>query len=139
MATARPDDPRLPYLQIMEDLRSAIAEGRIAPGEKIPTNAELKRKYGVASQTAQNAVNALKADGLIYGIAGRGVFVRSDVDVEALRLAATPGDAASEESIGAVLAQLTELTQKVEYLQGRLEELESKVELRGSAGTEAAN
>ena len=92
MSTA--DDPRSPYLQIVEDLRRSIATGKINPGDKLPSNAELKRTYGVAGQTAQNAINALKTEGLVYGVAGRGVFVRSDLDLDDVRARVATDDPA---------------------------------------------
>lgn len=124
MTTARPDDSRLPYIQIVDELRSAIANGTITPGDKLPSNAELKRKYGVASQTAQNAINVLKSDGLVYGVAGRGVFVRTDIDVEALRRAIVRKDDSGEQPIGEVLAVLSEMNSKIEALEKRVDELE---------------
>ncbi len=114
-----PDDPRSPYLRIVDDLRRSIALGEIVPGAKLPSNAELKRRYDVASQTAQNAVNALKAEGLVYGVAGKGVFVRSDVDVESVsdELAAKGG---TTTDLHEVLIRLKSVEAKVADLEDEL-------------------
>lgn len=69
-------DPRSPSRQIADDLRDAIRSGDLGPGERLPSERELVEKYGTALQTARQAVNALKAEGLVEGQAGRGVFVR---------------------------------------------------------------
>jgi GntR family transcriptional regulator len=69
-------DPRSPSRQIADDLRVAIRNGDLAPGEKLPSERELVERYGTAAQTARQAVSTLKAEGLVDGQAGRGVFVR---------------------------------------------------------------
>ena len=127
MTDSRPDEGLLPYLQIVEDLRGSIARGDIEPGGKLPSNAELKRKYEVASQTAQNAINALKTEGLVYGVAGRGVFVRSDLDVVALRDSIEPGTDTTDHSLSEVLSKLSALTKKVDDLSSQVELLEERV------------
>ncbi len=120
-----PDDPRSPYLRIMDDIRRSIALGDLPPGSKLPSNAELKRRYEVASQTAQNAINALKSEGLVYGVAGKGVFVRSDVDVDAVRerLASAGGTSADME---VVLIRLAALEAKVADLEEQLDSISSR-------------
>ena len=69
-------DPRSPSRQIADDLRAAITSGSVGPGDKLPSEADLVRQYGVAAQTARQAVSLLKTEGLVEGQAGRGVFVR---------------------------------------------------------------
>jgi GntR family transcriptional regulator len=65
-----------PYHRIATDLRAAIKRGDLAPGDRLPTAAELRARYGVASQTVANALDLLKVEGLITGRAGSGVYVR---------------------------------------------------------------
>lgn len=128
-----PDDSRSPYLRIVDDIRRSIALGDLPPGSKLPSNAELKRRYDVASQTAQNAVNALKGEGLVYGVAGRGVFVRSDVDVDLVRerLASAGGTNADMQ---AVLIRLAALEAKVASVEEQLGSISSQsVSLAGPA------
>lgn len=111
-----PDDHRLPYLQIVDDLRRSIAFGEIAPGSKLPSNADLKRRYGVASQTAQNAVNVLKSEGLVYGVAGRGVFVKSDVEISSLRKEIASAAGAPHPEVLGRLASLEARLAKIEEM-----------------------
>lgn len=122
-----PDDPRSPYLRIVDDIRRSVALGDLQPGSKLPSNAELKRRYDVASQTAQNAINALKSEGLVYGVAGKGVFVRSDVDVDSVRqhLASAGGKSADMQ---AVLIRLAALEAKVAGLEEQLASFGSQSE-----------
>jgi GntR family transcriptional regulator len=53
-----------------------IRTGTIPAGHKLPSNAQLMEQYGVAYQTARQAIAVLKAEGLVEGRTGAGVFVR---------------------------------------------------------------
>jgi GntR family transcriptional regulator len=68
---------RPPYLQIADDLRSAISGGKIRPGQKLPSERLLAGDYGVDRATAHRAVLELHASGLVVAEQGRGVFVRT--------------------------------------------------------------
>jgi DNA-binding transcriptional regulator YhcF (GntR family) len=70
------DDPRPPYQQVATKLRAAILTGKLAPGERLPTQVELSKTYGVARMTIQQALRILKDDGLIATRQGSGMFVR---------------------------------------------------------------
>lgn len=70
------DDPRPPYRQIADDLRQQIESGDLSPGERLRSARALAAHYGVAVQTAQNALTALRTAGLTDAVAGRGTFVR---------------------------------------------------------------
>lgn len=74
--TIDPTDPRSPSKQIAASLRAAIEEGELPPDSKLPSERELADRYGVAPQTAREAVKLLKNEGLVIGRAGKGVFVR---------------------------------------------------------------
>ncbi|MCP4967127.1 MAG: GntR family transcriptional regulator [bacterium] len=82
--TAGPDDRHYSSQEIAAELRLAIATNELAPGDQLPSNADLQQKYSVARQTAQNVINALKAEGIVYSVPGRGIFVRSDLDTDEL-------------------------------------------------------
>jgi len=71
-----PDDPRPPYQQVATKLRAAILTGKLAPGERLPTQVELSKTYGVARMTIQQALRLLRDDGLISTRQGSGMFVR---------------------------------------------------------------
>lgn len=70
------DDPRPPYQQLSQILRAAILTKKLAPGDQLPSGAELAERYGVARQTVQQAIRLLRDDGLVVSHQGKGVFVR---------------------------------------------------------------
>jgi GntR family transcriptional regulator len=61
--------------QLAATLRARIGSGELAPNQPIPGEATLMRQYGVAWETARKAVRALVAEGLVYLVQGRGVYV----------------------------------------------------------------
>jgi len=71
---------RTPYMltiaaQLAVTLRARIGSGKLAVGRPIPGESTLMRQYGVAPETAREAVRALVAEGLVYVVAGRGAYV----------------------------------------------------------------
>lgn len=62
-------------VRLAGDLREAIVSGRIAVGEKLPSEAALTSQYGVSRTVVREAVAALRADGLVQPRQGAGVFV----------------------------------------------------------------
>jgi GntR family transcriptional regulator len=65
-----------PSRRVAEELRHAILVGELAPGALLPSERELARTYGIARNTARQAIAILQADGLVDAQHGRGVFVR---------------------------------------------------------------
>jgi len=72
-----PASDRAVYKQIADHLRDAIGQGRLAPGDQLPSEAQLMAHYGVARMTARNALRVLQDEGLITAEHGRGVYVRA--------------------------------------------------------------
>ncbi len=67
------------WRQIAAAIEGAITQGRHAPGERLPTEAELAARYGVNRHTLRRAMEALEARGLVRVEQGRGSFVAEDV------------------------------------------------------------
>jgi GntR family transcriptional regulator len=66
--------PVHPNEQLAQQLRDGIASGEIA--DVLPSLTELCDKTGLTKNTVQRAIGRLKAEGLVYGVRGRGTFVR---------------------------------------------------------------
>lgn len=73
MMTATSNPPR--YLEIAEHLRELV--GRAAPGDRLPSDAELCEQFDVSRMTARQAVHLLVTEGLLYRRRGQGTFVAS--------------------------------------------------------------
>lgn len=73
-----------PSQLIASDLREAIARGDYTAGEQLPTGNELMARYGVARQTVQNAIDQLRAAGLVAGRPGAGWFVRPNRTISSI-------------------------------------------------------
>jgi GntR family transcriptional regulator len=105
------------YQQVAGDLRSRIAGGELPVGSAIPSTARLIEQYRVSSTVARAAVAQLRADGLVVGQPGKGVFVRATPEAAAEQ-------AVSVEALGERVERLREL---YEAERGRREELERQV------------
>lgn len=63
------------YVQIARQIRQAILEGELQPGERLPPERRLAALLGVNRTTVVNAYRELAADGLVAGQVGRGTIV----------------------------------------------------------------
>jgi GntR family transcriptional regulator len=75
------------YRWLAEVLRDEIAHGVYKPGDALPAEHELMRRYDLSSTTVRRAVHDLAREGLIYRKAGKGTFVkRSKIEEHLLHL-----------------------------------------------------
>lgn len=63
------------YVQLMEELETSIRNGVYKPGDKIMTEAEMAKEYGVSLITVRKAVCSLMEKGLVVRKQGKGTFV----------------------------------------------------------------
>lgn len=71
-----PNSPVPMYKQIAQELVQEINSGLYAPGEKLPSENELRQKYGVSRVTVRNALNLLTQQNIIYSVHGKGTFTK---------------------------------------------------------------
>jgi len=71
------------------ELREAILDGRLRPGERLPPTRELARSLGVSRNTVLHAYEGLVAEGFLAGRAGAGTFVAPGVPAGSPRRAPT--------------------------------------------------
>jgi DNA-binding transcriptional MocR family regulator len=65
------------YLALADVLSAAIADGHLAPGERLPTHRALAEELGVNTGTVTRAYLEAEQRGLVQGEVGRGTFVRA--------------------------------------------------------------
>jgi DNA-binding LacI/PurR family transcriptional regulator len=63
------------YQQILDDLKSSIANGKYAVGERLPSEHDLVSVYGASRVTVNRALRELQLSGLIERRAGSGSYV----------------------------------------------------------------
>jgi GntR family transcriptional regulator len=83
--------PNPMYRQIAEDLREQIESGRLVPGQHLPTELELRERYGVSRNTVRDAVKWLMNLGLVETRPGQGIFVGQKIAPFATTLSGDPG------------------------------------------------
>jgi DNA-binding transcriptional MocR family regulator len=64
------------YQAIADALSADVAQGRLKPGERLPTHRDLGWKLGVTVGTVSRAYAEAERRGLVSGEVGRGTFVR---------------------------------------------------------------
>jgi GntR family transcriptional regulator/MocR family aminotransferase len=61
--------------QIYRQLRGAVLDGRLRPGEGLPSTRELAERLGVSRNTVTGAYDRLMSEGFLSGRVGAGTFV----------------------------------------------------------------
>lgn len=69
------ETPRARYQQIADELREAISRGDFKAGDKLPSQPQMAKEYGVSATSAKHAIDILVAEGLARPEHGRGVIV----------------------------------------------------------------
>ena len=67
------------HLQLAQILREDICSGRIRPGDKLMSESEMVKRYGIARLTVREALNHLVNEGLVEKQHGRGSFCKQAV------------------------------------------------------------
>lgn len=67
--------PAVKREQVVQHLRKLIVSGRCGPGERMPTHAELERRFNAESPTIRAAMAVLREDGFVETRHRKGSFV----------------------------------------------------------------
>lgn len=65
------------YVQLANILRSQIANGYFRPGDQLPSESQLCRRYGISPMTVRRSINLLADQGVVSTAQGRGTFVKA--------------------------------------------------------------
>lgn len=68
------------YEKIADDLRDSIRNGRLLPGDRLPSEAQLREEYTYSQTTIRHALSVLESEGLIERRPGRGCFIREPAE-----------------------------------------------------------
>jgi DNA-binding FadR family transcriptional regulator len=80
--------------QAMEKIRELITSGLYKPGDKIPTEQELARRFGIGRSSIREAVKIFQHLGILESRVPRGTFLRgrSEISTEAISWSVLLGD-----------------------------------------------
>ena len=125
-------DPRAPYLQIADDLRRQIREGRYKPGDRLPSLPAMCAEYRSASETVRRALRKLRDEGLVATQSTRGTFVLREptgpepgADLARMEEAIREAEARLTRHIDSQIAKLRE---ELEYTQAQVMALDARAE-----------
>lgn len=100
--------------QVARRLIAEIRSGRLAPQDKLPTEALLVQQFGVSRTVVREAISQLKSLGLVTSRQGSGMYVRPQANFEPLSF-----DTDHTASRDAVI-QITEVRRAIEAEAARL-------------------
>lgn len=66
---------------IVEQIRRHVVDGRLQPGERLPSERVLSVRFRVSRASVREAIRALESMGLVQIRSGNGTYVASDLDV----------------------------------------------------------
>jgi len=67
------------YMKIVEQIRDLIKEGKLKPGDKLPSEHILAEKFGTSRPSVREALSALEILGITESRGGKGNFIRNDL------------------------------------------------------------
>jgi GntR family transcriptional regulator len=86
------------YRQIAEDLRAQIESGELEPGQQLPTETDLRERYGASRNTVRDAIKWLTTLALVGTRPGQGTFVVPKIDPFITVLTNDPSHAGATEN-----------------------------------------
>ncbi|MEU4345434.1 winged helix-turn-helix domain-containing protein [Nocardia sp. NPDC023852] len=100
------------YALIADDIRAKINRGDYAPGDQLPTKAQLMEQWNAALNTVARAINELRDEGLVETFHGVGSFVQAPTP---------PTEDDTDDELGHLRARVEQL----EAMCARVEQLEA--------------
>src|SRR5688572_14483524 len=79
---------RGPHLStlVASSISREIAEGRLKPGDQLPTEQALAQTFGVSRNVVREAIARLRSEGRIWSQQGRGAFVTDAANTTVLTI-----------------------------------------------------
>lgn len=123
------------YLQIVRQIKFAIAEQTLRPGHLLPSVRQLSQQLAVNPNTVARAIGQLQADGVVESLRGRGTVVCKGAVARCRKerktiIADRIGDVLTEALHGGLLAdeirQIVE--QKLVSLNGKVKSISTPID-----------
>ena len=70
----------LSYVSAKNKILQYIKTNALKAGDRLPTELELSEQLDISRLTLREAMNALKSDGMVHSVQGKGTFVACDYD-----------------------------------------------------------
>jgi GntR family transcriptional regulator, transcriptional repressor for pyruvate dehydrogenase complex len=77
--------PHLPTL-VASSLSREIAQGRLKPGDQLPTEQTLATTFGVSRNVVREAIARLRSEGRVWSRQGQGAFVSESTSASVLKI-----------------------------------------------------
>src|SRR5882672_12928964 len=74
------------YRWLYEQLRTAILDGRLLPGARLPATRDLAEAYGLSRTTIVTAFEQLRSEGYVEGRTGSGTYVSTVLPEQLLQV-----------------------------------------------------
>jgi GntR family transcriptional regulator / MocR family aminotransferase len=115
----RPRDPATPaYRWLSDALRSAILEGRLRPGVRLPATRDLAGPYGLSRGTIVIAFEQLRSEGYISGRVGSGTYVNRILPDDLLHVTRDRGRTTQPPARGTAPPRLSDYGRRVRPFPG---------------------
>ncbi|WP_218033920.1 GntR family transcriptional regulator [Paenibacillus koleovorans] len=75
------NSPKPIYMQMVDEVKKALARGELLPGDKIPSHKERAQISKINPNTVQRAYQEMEREGLTETLRGQGTFIRNDPDL----------------------------------------------------------
>ncbi|MDD5636560.1 MAG: FadR/GntR family transcriptional regulator [Atribacterota bacterium] len=66
------------YVKIVEQIRELIREGKLKPGDRLPSEQELAEQFGISRPSVREAMSALEILGITERRVGKGNFIKDN-------------------------------------------------------------
>lgn len=119
-------DPRPPYMQIADDLRAKIGDGRYQPGGKLPSNKAMATEYSTSTETVRRALRLLTDEGLVTAHSTLGTFVLRAPGEARTALTVAELDGAMRKMESRLRGEIADLREYTEVLEARIMAVEER-------------
>ena len=103
------------YRRIAAVLREQIRTGQLKAGDKLPTEQDLRERYGVSRNTVRLAIAMLQNEGMVTATQGRGTTVRDQIMLTYHATWAESRDRRSSDVADAFKAEAADQGREAEY------------------------